>query len=42
MLLIQRETATLGTAELEETGPFADIDDNKDKLVENELVLEDC
>ena len=42
LLLIRRETAILGTAELEEAGPFTDIDDDRDKLEENELVLVDC
>ena len=32
----------LGTAELEETSPLMDIDDDLDALEENELVLEDC
>ena len=40
LLLIRTETATLGTTELEESGPFVDIDD-EDELEENELVLED-
>ena len=34
--------ATLCTAEVEEAVPFTDIDNDKDKLDENYLVLEDC
>ena len=40
--LSEEKTATLGTAEQEESGPFTDIDDNKDEIAENEIVLEDC
>ena len=32
---------TLGTFEVEEASPFADIDDDEDKLDENKRVLED-
>ena len=42
LLFIRRETATLGTAQQEESDPFADIDDDKDEMEENEIVLEDC
>ena len=42
LLLIRRETTTLDATELVEAAPFADIDDDEDKLEENELVLEDC
>ena len=31
---IPRETATLGTAELEESDPFKGVEDNKDELKE--------
>ena len=39
-----KRNSPLGTTKLEETGPFADIDDDEDELEENELVLEleDC
>ena len=40
---IRKETATLLYApELEESDPFADIEEDEDQLEENELVLEDC
>ena len=39
---IRRETVTLGTAELEESGLFVDIEEDEDELEENEFVLEDC
>ena len=42
---IRRDTATLATAtdtELEESDPFADVEEDEDELEENELVLEDC
>ena len=42
---IQRDTATLAPAmdtELEETDPFADVEEDENELEENELVLEDC
>ena len=42
---IQRDTAMLATAtdtELEESDPFADVEDDEDELEEKELVLEDC
>ena len=42
---IRRDTATLATAtdtELEESDPFADVEEYEDELEENELVLEDC
>ena len=42
LLFIQRERATLGTAEQEESGPFTNIDNDKDKIEENEILLEDC
>ena len=42
LLLIQRQTTTLGTSEVEEAGPFVDIADDKHELDENNLVLEDC
>ena len=32
---------TFGTSEVEEAGPFVDIDDDEHELDENELVLED-
>ena len=41
---IRRDTAMLATAtdtELEESDPFADVEEDEDEL-ENELVLEDC
>ena len=36
---------TLATAmdtELKESDPFADVEEDEDKLEENELILEDC
>ena len=42
---VRRDTATLATAtdtELEESDPFADVEEDEDELEENELVLEDC
>ena len=38
---IHRETARLDTAEVEESDPFADVED-EDELVENKVVPEDC
>jgi len=41
---IQRDTTTLATVmdtELEESDPFADVEEDEDEL-ENELVLADC
>ena len=41
---IWRDTTTLATAtdsELEESDPFADVEEDKDELEENELVPED-
>ena len=32
----------LGTAELEESNTFADIEEDEDELEENELGVEDC
>ena len=40
-----KETAMLATAtdtNLEESDPFADVEEDKNELEENELVLEDC
>ena len=34
--------AILDTAKLEESDPFADVEEDEDELEENELVLEDC
>ena len=42
---IQRDTTTLATvmdSKLEESDPFTDVEDDKDELEENKLVLEDC
>ena len=39
LLFIRRETATLGTAEQEESGPFTDIDNDKDEIEENEILI---
>ena len=42
---IRTDTATLATVtdtELEESDPFADVEENEDELEENELVLEHC
>ena len=42
---IRRDTTTLATAtdsELEESDPFADVEEDEDELEENKLVLEDC
>ena len=42
---IRRDTTTLATAtdsEPEESDPFADVEEDKDELEENKLVLEDC
>lgn len=41
----ERDTSTLATAtdsELDESDPFADVEEDEDELEENELVLEDC
>ena len=41
----QRDTATLATVtdtELDESDPFADVEEDENGLEENELVLEDC
>ena len=37
---IRRDTAT--DTELKESDPFADVEEDKDVLEENKLVLEDC
>jgi len=40
-----KETAMLATAtdtDLEESDPFADVEEDKNELEENKLVLEDC
>ena len=34
-------SALLGTAEVEESDPFADVEEDENKLEENEAVLED-
>ena len=34
--------ATTMDSELEESDPFADVEEHEDELEENELVLEDC
>ena len=42
---IRRDTTMLATAmdtELEESDPFADVEEDKDELEESDLVLEDC
>ena len=42
---IQRDTTTLATAtdtELEESDPFADVEEDKDELEENEFVQYTC
>ena len=42
---IQRDTTTLVAAmdsKLEESDPFTDVEDDKDELEKNKLVLEDC
>jgi len=42
---IRRDTAMLTTAmdiELKESHPFTDVEEDKDELEENKLVLEDC
>ena len=42
---IRRGTAMLATTtdtKLKESDPFTDVEEDKDKLEENELVLEDC
>ena len=41
---IERDTAALATAtdSLEESDPFADVEEDEEELEENELVLEDC
>ena len=41
LLFIRRERTTLGTSEMEEAGPFVDLDDDEDEVNENRLVLED-
>ena len=37
-----RGIATATDAEIEEPDPFADIDEDKNELEENKVVLEDC
>ena len=37
-----KEMAMCGTTELEKSNIFADIEEDKDELEENKLVLEDC
>ena len=42
---IRIDTTMLTTAtdrELEESDPFADVEEHEDELEENEIVLEDC
>ena len=42
---IQRDTATLASVtdtELEESDPFADVEEDENELEESELVLKDC
>ena len=41
---IERDTAALATVtdSLEESDPFADVEEDEEELEENELVLEDC
>ena len=42
---IRRDTATLAMAtdtELEQSDPYADVEEDEDELEENKLVLEDC
>jgi len=42
---IRRDTATLAPVmdtKLEESHPLADVEEDKDELEENDLVLEDC
>ena len=41
---IESEPAALATATdlLEESDPFADVEEDEEELEENELVLEDC
>ena len=34
--------ATATDTELKESDPFADVEEDEDKLEENELILEDC
>ena len=42
LLLIRRQTTTLGTSEVEDAGSFVDIDDDEHEVDENELVLENA
>ena len=35
-------SSLLDTAEVEESDPFADVEEEKNELEENEVVLEDC
>ena len=45
MLLVKSYATTLATAmdsEFKESDPFADVEEDKDELEENELVLENC
>ena len=35
-------SSLLDTAEVEECDPFADVEEDENKLEENEVVLEDC
>ena len=37
-----KRTATLRTAEMDESDPIADLEEDEDELEQNELVLEDC
>ena len=41
LLSTRREKTMPGTPEVEEAGPFVDLDDDKDEVNENKLVLED-
>ena len=38
-IIYPKKTATLDTAEQEESGPFVDINDGKEETEENEIVL---
>ena len=38
LLLMRRQTTTIGTSEVEKAGPFVDIDDDEHEVDENELV----